>query len=221
MLAFAARRATLPVSASMRRTPEATALSPITEIMPMSPRRFTWVPPHSSTDQPSVLPLPAPIDTTRTSSPYFSPNSARAPAARASSTAISRVVTSPFCSITSLAMSSMRRSSSARDRLRMREVEAQPLRRHQRAALRDVIAEHLAQRLVQQMRRRMVGADRRTARVIDLERQRSARLQCRPARPCRHARTGRRAFFCVSVTRKRTPSPTSTPVSPTWPPDSP
>ena len=156
------------------------------------PARFTCVPPHSSTDQPSVLPPPAPIDTTRTSSPYFSPNSARAPAARASSTAISRVVTSPFCSMTSLAMSSTRRSSSARDRLGMREVEAQPIRRHQRAALGDVIAEHLPQRLVQQMRRRVVGADRRAARVIDLERQRSARPSACPARPCRHARTGRR-----------------------------
>jgi hypothetical protein len=42
----------------------------------------------------------------------------------------------------------------------MREVEAQPVGRDQRALLRDVIAEHLAQRLVQQMGRGMVGADR-------------------------------------------------------------
>ena len=62
-------------------------VSPITEIMPMSPVRLTWVPPHSSTDQPIVLPPPSPIATTRTSSPYFSPNSARAPEAIASSTA--------------------------------------------------------------------------------------------------------------------------------------
>ena len=44
-----------PVSASMRRTPEATALSPVTEIRPISPVRRTWVPPHSSTDQPSAF----------------------------------------------------------------------------------------------------------------------------------------------------------------------
>src|SRR3984893_7325852 len=109
-------RAWLPVSASMRRTPEATALSPVIEIRPISPVRRTWVPPHNSTDQPSAL-LPCsrsvlPIDTTRTSSPYFSPNSARAPASRASSTAISRVVTSSFSSTTSLAISSMRLNSS-------------------------------------------------------------------------------------------------------------
>ena len=51
--------------------------------------------------------------TTRTSSPYFSPNSARAPDAMASSTAISRVVTGAFCSTMSLAMSSTRSISSA------------------------------------------------------------------------------------------------------------
>ena len=41
-----------PVSASMRRTPEATALSPVTEIRPISPVRRTWVPPHNS-DRPA------------------------------------------------------------------------------------------------------------------------------------------------------------------------
>ena len=91
-------RAGVPVSASMRRTPAATPESDTPEIRPMSPVRRTWVPPQSSTDQPMVLPVPSPIATTRTSSPYFSPNSARAPEARASSSAISRVVTGEFCS---------------------------------------------------------------------------------------------------------------------------
>ena len=59
----------------------------------------------------------------------------------------------------------------------MREIEAQPVGRDQRALLRDVIAEHLAQRLVQQMRRRMVAPDRAAAGVIDLERQRLADLE--------------------------------------------
>ena len=91
-------RAVAPVSASMRRTPAATAFSVSPAITPISPVRRTWVPPHSSTDQPMVLPVPSPIATTRTSSPYFSPNRARAPEARASSSAISRVVTGEFCS---------------------------------------------------------------------------------------------------------------------------
>ena len=47
-----------------------------------------------------------------------------------------------------------------RDRLRMHEVEAQTIRRHQRAALGDVVAEHLPQRLMQQMRRRVMRTDR-------------------------------------------------------------
>jgi hypothetical protein len=44
-------------------------------------------------------------------------------------------------------------------RLAMAEVEAQPVRRIERAALRHVIAKRAAQRLVQQMRRGMVGAN--------------------------------------------------------------
>ena len=76
-----------------------------------------------------------------------------------------------------------------RDRLRMHEVEAQPIRRHQRAALRDVVAEHLAQRLVQQMRRGMVGADR-AAPARD--RPRAAAPSPASACPARRCRDGRR-----------------------------
>ena len=54
-----------------------------------------------------------------------------------------------------------------RHRLRMREVEAQPFRRNQRALLRHVRAERLAERLVQKVRRRMVGADRRAPLAVD------------------------------------------------------
>ena len=51
----------------------------------------------------------------------------------------------------------------------MAEVEAQPVGRVERAALGDVVAQRASQRLVQQVRRRMVGADRAPTRVIDLE----------------------------------------------------
>ncbi len=112
-----------------------------------------------------------PIATTRTSSPYFSPNSARAPEARASSSAIRRVVTGEFCSTIVVGDVLDLLDLLGRHRLGMREVEPQPVGRHQRALLRDVIAEHLAQRLVQQMRRRMVLADGAAAGVIDIERQ--------------------------------------------------
>ena len=64
-----------------------------------------------------------------------------------------------------------------RDRLRMHEVEAQAIRRDQRTALSDMIAEHLPQRLVQQMRRRVMRADGGTAFVIHFELQRGADFQ--------------------------------------------
>ena len=49
---------------------------------------------------------------TRTSSPYFSPNRASAPAAMAWSVGISRVVVSEFWRITALTWASIRSSSS-------------------------------------------------------------------------------------------------------------
>ena len=54
-----------------------------------------------------------------------------------------------------------------RDRARLADVEAQPVRRVEAALLRDVRAEFAAQRLVQQMRRRVVRADRAAPVVID------------------------------------------------------
>src|SRR5499433_328514 len=143
-------RAAVPVSASIRRTPAATALSPSAAMTPISPVRLTCVPPHNSTDQPMVLPPPSPMATTRTSSPYFSPNSARAPDA--------------FDLL-------------GRHRLGMGEVEAQPVGRDQRALLRHMIAEHLAQRLVQNMRRRMISPDGATAGTIDFQREGGADLE--------------------------------------------
>src|SRR5690348_8759339 len=64
-----------------------------------------------------------------------------------------------------------------RDRLGMYEVEAQTVGRDQRPALCDVIAEHLPQRFVQEMRRGMMRADRRPPRMIDIELERRAELE--------------------------------------------
>ena len=61
------------------------------------------------------------------------------------------------------------------DRLRVAEVEAQAVGRDERALLSHVLAEHLAQGLVQEMRRRVVGADRRAARAVDRELERLRR----------------------------------------------
>ena len=71
-----------PVTASIRRTPAATALSDTILNRPMVPVLRVWVPPQSSTESPNR--------TTRTTSPYFSPNRAMAPILRASSMVASR-----------------------------------------------------------------------------------------------------------------------------------
>ena len=115
--------------------------------------------------------------TTRTSSPYFSPNSARAPDAMASSTAISRVVTGGVLQHDVVRDVLDPLELLRAHRLGVGEVEPQPLRRDQRALLGDVVAQHLAQRLVQQMGGGMVGADGGAARVVDFERERLARLE--------------------------------------------
>ena len=216
-------RAAAPVSASMRRTPAATALSPTTVMRPMSPVR-AHMRAAAQFDRPAHAHCRRHRRPSRRRAPRRRISRRTAPARRTRwprRRAISRVVTGAFCSTMSLAMSSTRSSLLGADRLGVREVEAQPVGRDQRALLRDVIAEHLAQRLVQEMGRRMVGADRRrgardrrraASAIADLER---ALLD--------HAAWTKRSpgFFCVSVTRTRTPSPRHRPVSPTWPPDSP
>ena len=180
----------------MRRTPEATALSPVTEISPISPVRRTWVPPHNSTDQPSAFwpccaGLLAHRDHADLVAVFFAEQRARAGFAGVVDRHQPRrdlVIFQHHLVGDVLDAGEFFR----RDRLRMHEVEAQPIRRHQRAALGDVIAEHLPQRLMQQMRRRVMRADRGAPGVIDFELQRACRPSACPAPPCRHARRDRR-----------------------------
>jgi hypothetical protein len=77
----------MPTSDSTRRLEAPTDDSPTMLIMPTSALVDTWVPAQSSRDQ------GPPMSTTRTTSPYFSPNNAIAPRAFASSSGISRVTT--------------------------------------------------------------------------------------------------------------------------------
>jgi hypothetical protein len=111
------------------------------------------VPPHSSTEKSPKL-------STRTSSSYFSPNSAMAPDATAASCFMSRV--SPAELRTNLlvhhALDLLQLA--LRHRLEVREVEAQAVGRDERALLRDVRAEHLAQGSMQQVRGRVIQHDR-------------------------------------------------------------
>src|SRR6266849_2469317 len=73
----------------MRRAPAPTELSFRIANGPISAVERTCVPPQSSTDQP-------PMSTTRTTSPYFSPNSIIAPSLRASARGGSYVRTGRF-----------------------------------------------------------------------------------------------------------------------------
>ena len=69
----------------------------------------------------------------------------------------------------------------------MREVETQPIRRHERALLLHVIAQHAPQRLMQDVRRRVIGARRAAARMVDFENESGALGESRLARLLQHA----------------------------------
>ena len=84
----------LSLNASTLLTPAAIDDWLTTLNLPTSPVFFTCVPPQSSVEK-YLLPS-SPINTTLTSSPYFSPNKAIAPCSIPSSGVISRVTTSVF-----------------------------------------------------------------------------------------------------------------------------
>ena len=75
---------------------------------PISAVERTCVPPHSSRDQ-----RPSPISTIRTTSPYFSPNSAIAPSSFASSSVVVSARTGSLARICSLTRSSTHARSSS------------------------------------------------------------------------------------------------------------
>ncbi len=147
----------------MRRTPAARPCSLVILKRPISPSERAWVPPQSSTESLVIV-------STRTTSPYFSPNIAMAPRLRASSMGSTSVSTG--ASLEDLRVDQLfdpRAISSTRDGLAVREVEAQAVGRDERALLRRLLAQHGAKRPVQQVRRRVVAARRGAQGVVDLE----------------------------------------------------
>ena len=194
-----ARRACLRAAVAGQRLDAAhaggdAALSPTIVTRPMSPVRRTWVPPHSSTEQPSVLPRRrSPIETTRTSSPYFSPNSARAPDARG---VVERHQPRrrPARSAARCRWRCPRRARAPR---RVIGLGWEKSKRSRSGATSEPFCATWSpstwrsascSRCVAEWLARMRGA----ARVVDLERDRVADLQRALARPCRDGRTGRR-----------------------------
>ena len=95
---------------------------------------------------------------TRTSSPYFSPNSIMAPVFCASSIGHhARTAVAALARISALTMASTSRICVVGQRRVVREVEARLVGIDQRALLLHVRAQHFAQRLVHQVRGRVVA----------------------------------------------------------------
>ncbi len=97
-----------PVMASIRRTLAALEVSDRIRNSPTSAVVRAWVPPHSSREK-----EPSPTSTIRTTSPYFSLNSAIAPSRLASSSVVVSARTGWFSRIQRLTWSSTSLSSSA------------------------------------------------------------------------------------------------------------
>ena len=104
---------------------------------------------------------------TRTRSPYFSPNRAMAPAAMASSRVMTRVSTAMIAANFRVDQALDGRQLLRAHRLEVGEVEAQPLGVHQRAFLLDMIAQHLAQGRMHQVGRGVI--ERRGAAPIGVD----------------------------------------------------
>ena len=158
--------------------------------------------------------------TTRTSSPYFSPNSARAPLALASSMPITRVTTGSFCSTIRLAISSTSASSSAvmglaweTSKRRRSPSTSEPFwamcgpSTWRSASCSRWVAEWLAR-----IARRRAPSTSATS---------AAPTATPPSTTSTSWTTTSPSFLPVSVTRRLVPGAVSVPVSPTWPPDSP
>ena len=126
--------------------------------MPTSAVLATWVPPHSSRETPST-------STTRTHSPYFSPNSAIAPS-RSASLALHLQPAHRAARLDPLVDPVLDRAQLlGAERLAVGEVEAQLVGADRGAGLADVVAEALAQRRVQEVGGGVV-AHRRVARLV-------------------------------------------------------
>ncbi len=125
----------------------------------MSPVRRTWVPPHSSVEN-------SPMPMTRTSSPYFSPNSAMAPALIASSYFMTRAATSTLRRISWLTSSSTWRICAS-----LIGSLCEKSKRVRWASTSEPFcctcgAQHLAQRRVHEMRGRVVPRRARARHAV-------------------------------------------------------
>ena len=151
----------MPVSAVIRRVPAETDSSPTILNRPTWPTLSRCVPPQSSREN-------SPIATTRTISGYFSPNSAIAPSALASSIGIvDQVIGSPLeDALVDRLLDGA--EPLAADRLGVGEVEPEPVGLDLAAGLLGVLAQVDVQGVVQDVGRRVGPADRLAPLGVDL-----------------------------------------------------
>ncbi len=140
----------------MRRVFEPMEASETTCSGPIVPRAFTCVPPQSSTES-------CPASTTRTTSPYFSPKNAIAPAALG--LLAGRLVGPHRFVAQDLGVDEILDPSDLLlgHRPEVAEVEPQAVGRDERTLLAHVVAEHLSQRPVEQVGAGVVAPDRLAA----------------------------------------------------------
>ena len=178
---------------------------------PISPVRLTCVPPHSSTEK-------SPILSTRTTSPYFSPNSAMAPEAWASSCDINFVSTSKLARISRLTRASISVSCSGIIASKWEKSKrSRPASTSEpfcctcspsiwrSAACNKCVAEWL-----QAMSCRLCSSTFALVSAPTVTLPDCTVTRCKKAAPC----------FCVSCTVSCALPIVSTPQSPVWPPDS-
>ena len=124
------------------------------------------------------------------------------PASTAFAGVIRRVVTSPFSRMRSLTSPSTRDDVVVRQRARLAEIEAHAVGRDQRALLRDMLAEPAAQRLMQQMRHRMIGAQLPCAASSSMRSSTASPTFSAPCVELAEMHEEIAGFFCVSRHRE-------------------
>ena len=180
---------------------------------PISAVLAACVPPQSSRENGWSS---APTETTRTTSPYFSPNRATAPAALASSMPMTRVTTgleAKICwltrSSTALSCSEDRASKCVKSKRRCSGVTSEPAWEtcSPRTCLRAASSRCVAVWLRRRKPRRSASSAAVTA----------APTASVPSATCA-TWAYRPLWFLVSATVRTTPSAESSPASPCWPP---
>ena len=148
-------------------------------------------------------------------SPYLSPKNAIAPIAIASSLVVSNARTGALARISRLARISICSISSVGHRGVVAEVEAQSIGPDERAGLLDVLAEDVAERVVEDVRAGVVAAGGVAPLDVDRRSGRQARRDLAGRDAGDVAAQTRAARTCVSTTSASPVSVVIVPASPT------